>query len=225
MSDRNELERIMEDFELEIESGDSPNAQSERLESLHKEGKLTDEEFELLRAELVNSNKSPLVASETSDDQEQEPTDWLPEETVSELVSLFKLGIKDSDPYSDEPSYHSIMLQIASLPSGAEVSIGGLGYGSAPCAVMAFSEREHEERFREHVTQNAPYEIEVDFSDDSQAPQMGVSFNVIPGGYDGELSEEDVMTEINHLFRMIAHTYGLTMSEISAGSITASGRE
>lgn len=225
MSNKDELERIMEDFELETEGGDSPDVQSERLEALHQEGKITDEEFELLRTELLDSNDSSFVASETPDNQEREPTDWLPEETVNELISMLKVGIKDSDPYSDEPSYHSIMFEIAALPSDTSVAIGGLGYGKAPSVVMNFSKREHEERFREHVAQNAPYEIEVDLSDDSQAPQMGVTFNVIPGGYDGELSEEDLMTEINHLFRMIAHTYGLTMSELSSGSITFEGRE
>lgn len=225
MSDNDELGRIMEEFGLEIEDEDSSDTQSERLEGLHEEGKITDEEFEVLRTELLDADQSSVEAPETPGNQGREPTDWLPDETVNDLISMLKVGIKDSDPYSDEPAYHSIMFEIAALPADTSVAIGGLGYGKAPSVVMNFSKREHEERFREHVAQNPPYEIDVDFSDDSQAPQMGVRFNVIPGGYDGELSEEDITTEINHLFEMIAHTYGLTMAELSAGSITFEGRE
>jgi hypothetical protein len=225
MSNGDELEQIMEDFDLEIESGDSPDAQSERLETLHQEGEITDEEFELLRTVFIDSDEPSMEASETPNSKDREPTDWLPEETVNEIISSLKIGIEGSDPYSDDTSYHSVILEIAALPPETPVAISCTQSGRAPTALLHFNEREHEERFREYVAQNPPYEIGLDMSDDSTVPQMGVEFNVIPSGYDGELSEEDVMIEVNHLFRMISHLYGMTMSELSAGSISVEALE
>lgn len=234
MDEKDELEKIVEDFDTlsikkdtdssDIEEDADPNqgeddipeTQSERLERLYRQGELTNQEFKLLQTELIENSNSPSESSATSGSQDRNPVDWLPEKTVTEIIELYREANKDHDPYSDAPEIETFNLQIAALPSGASVSIKCF---TTPCASMMFTEREQEERFRKFVAQNPPYEIAADLT--PSKPMMMVKFNVIPDGYDGELSDEDIITEINHLFRMISHTYGMSISDLSAGTVTA----
>lgn len=222
MTEEDELERIMDDFDLATEEGDSSETQKRRLETLHQEGELTDEEFELLKIELLEPSDSPSKSSTTSDNLERDPVDWLPEKTINEIVGVYRRGLETPDPYSDEPSYDVIHFEFAALPSDAYIGIACAGSGRAPTAVVTFTERDQEERFREYVAQNTPYEIEMDMSD-SRPPQIGVKFNIIPTGYDGDFSNKDIIIEINHLLQTIATTYEISMEELSAGSITVEG--
>jgi hypothetical protein len=223
------LERILSDFDsvsgedatditeqntgtTATEDDNNSEAQSERLERLYQEGELTNEEFELLRTELVESNESESSAA--SDNQDRDPVDWLPEDTLNRAVDMYREGIEDSDPYSDTIS--GIDFQIAALPSDASVSvILPSSGGSPPTVLLILTEQDDEERLQEHIEQHAPCEL------DSIASGMAfIELNVIQSGYDGQVSDEDLIIEINHLLQTITHTYGMSMSELSEGSIT-----
>jgi len=189
------------------QSNDSTETRAERFEALRDEQRITEEEYELLCDAFLEEDVFVDVRN------------WLSSETIEDLSSMLKVGIEGGDPYTDSPSSSDIEINIAALPAGAEVALG-CHAGYAPTAIMLFTAQEHEQQFRKVVSENAPYEIEVDFADDAQAPQMGVSFNVIPSGYDGDISKEEILIEINHLFSMISTTYRLSPSKLFAGSIS-----
>lgn len=192
---------IEEAVDSSLSDNNNPESQSERLERLYQEGELTDEEFELLRTELVESN------------QNREPVDWLPEDTLNKAIGMYREGIEESDPYSDPTP--SMVFEIAALPSDASVSVVLYDHGGQPTVLLGLTEQDDEERLQECIEQYAPYELRQEISSGS----AWIKLNVIPSGYDGQVSDEDLITEINHLFQVITHTYGLTMSELSKGSI------
>lgn len=225
-----QIESLQNDIrEEDIEDGERSSGDLQddldRLSRLRDEGDLTNEEYKLLKTRRLDNNdwnsnpaNSTVVESDTTN-----IVGWLPVEIREKLVEAYRELIPDvDDPYQEDTTDDSFRLNISALPPDVAVQIGF--YSPPADYILAFSEREQEERFREQVQENDSYEISADLTD-SREPSVVMYFNAMPEEYGENLSDEDILKEIEHLLQMIMYVYDLSQSDIVHSKITTEAFE
>lgn len=178
-----------------------------RLSTLYESGDLTLEEYELLKARVLDNSR--LSDDPLSDSSESSDADSRQESFRGDLVEEF-WNIVPEDKYDD--SFQNIELddQGSSDVSMINVSYSAEGGFSYYCP---FYERSHEERMFELI-EAGQWKLEIDQSDAGTAPSVMVRRKEGQDGYRDELSSEYVDEEVSHFLDMLQTVYRTDVGDL-----------
>lgn len=197
----------------------------DRISRLRQDGDLTNREYDLLKSRILDRRESidddSNDGQHPSDQVEMDIRDWMTEDRVANLIEHYRALIPENEPgpYDEDETEDFVNYYIPAIPS--EISSTPSASFSSPTLghMFYFTAKEQEERFRELLELEEQYKV-TDDSTGGKPPWIWVDFNVAPSGYSADLTDEDILREINHLFRAISHTFEVTTSELASADVS-----
>lgn len=209
-----EVDRLRETLE---QSGDATRGETSipkhiredlnRLSTLYESGDLKEEEYELLKARVLDN----LSSGDASRSQSSEgPDSELAQESLQfDLVSEF-WNLVPEGKYDD--SFHNIELE-----DKGSSDIGMINVSYSPedgfSYYCPFYERAHEERMFE-LLEDGQWELAVDNSDDSTVPSVMIQRNAGQDGYRDELPSGYIENEVSHFLQMVGTVYRIDVADL-----------
>lgn len=189
--------------ETESQERLSDNSQGDlnRLSELYETDKLKQDEYELLKSRVLDSESSGEDSNQsTSDSSGLVECEWLSEEQITNLIEGYREQVPESK-YDDAED--SLTFKI----DGDAMGLIGLDAGPSFIHALTFEQQEQEDRFRELIDKHS-YEIHIDGAGDTASdPFIWVKFGVSPQGFSGEIENEDILKEIDCFTEAIEITY------------------
>jgi hypothetical protein len=210
------------------QNDESAETRAERYEALYKEQRITQQEYELLCDEFLQQIADPKPdnhstnSGQLSQDQvKMDIREWMTEDHVDDLIYHYRALIPETEPgpYDEDKTEDYLQYHIPALPSEISSACHANFYSPPLQHMLYFSAKEQEERFREVLEMEEQYQI-LDDSTDGKPPWMWFAFNVAPSEYLTEITDEDILREINHFFRVISHTFEVTISDLASTDIS-----
>jgi len=210
------------------QNDESAETRAERYEALHKEQRITKQEYELLCDEFLQQIADPKPnnhntnGGQPSHDQvKMDIREWMSEDRVGDLIEHYRALIPETEPgpYDEDRTEDYLIYHIPALPSEISSTPTANFYSPPLQHMLYFTTKEQEERFREVLEMEEQYQI-LDDSTDGKPPWMWFAFNAAPNEYSTEITDEDILIEINHFFRVISHTFDVTISDFASTNIS-----
>lgn len=194
----------------------------ERLAQLHSAGKLKTAEYEVLKSMALNDanidtdtapetipRREPPDSAVSLDEVALDVRNWMDSQELSDLIAAHRRLHTHSDisvvhidmpyPEHDNPP---IVGNVRDIPFG-----------------YMFNElaEEEESRLRELWHENSDYEIDIPVTGEN--PYIELVFRRAPTS-ESDMSDEDIIDEINHFFRAVCHIYDVTPAKLADTDIS-----